>query len=84
MIGYIKHFDSNKAMPCKVKGLLKRYTKIRGNVSILMNIGFDSETVYGDNDKHIKSKINSYGDKVNTNLQGKKPPKNMHHICDYH
>ena len=40
-----------------------------------MNIEFNSETVYGDNDKHIKSKINSYGDKVNTNLQGKKTPK---------
>ena len=29
IIGYIKHFDSNKAMSCKVKGLLKKYTKIR-------------------------------------------------------
>ena len=40
-----------------------------------MNIEFDSEPVYGDNDKHIKSKRNSYGDKVNTNFQGKKTPK---------
>ena len=32
-----------------------------------MNIGFDSEPVYGDNDKYIKAKIKSYGDKVNTN-----------------
>ena len=33
----------------------------------------DSEPVYGD--KYIKTKINSYGDKVYTNFQGKKAPK---------
>ena len=55
--------------------LLKRYTKIWGKNSRLMNIEFDSEPVYGDNDKYIKTKIKSYGDKVNTNFQGKKVPK---------
>ena len=40
-----------------------------------MNKKFDSEPVYGDNDKYIKTKIKSYGDKVNTNFQGKKIPK---------
>ena len=40
-----------------------------------MNIEFNSEPVCGDNDKHIKLKINSYEDKVNTNFQGKKIPK---------
>ena len=43
--------------------LLKKYTKIRKNLSILMNIEFDSEPVYGDNDKYIKTKVKSYGDK---------------------
>ena len=33
-----------------------------------MNIEFDSEPVYGDNDKYIKEKIKSYGDKVKTNF----------------
>ena len=33
-----------------------------------MNIEFDSETVCGDNGKYIKTKINSYSDKVNTNF----------------
>ena len=37
-----------------------------------MNIEFDSEPVYIDNDKYIKAKIKSYVDKVNTNFQGKK------------
>ena len=44
-------------------------------VTILMNIEFDSEPVHGDNDKYIKAKTNSYWDKVNTNFQGKKIPK---------
>ena len=37
-----------------------------------MNIEFDSEPVYGDNDKYIKTKIKIYEDRVNTNFQGKK------------
>ena len=37
-----------------------------------MNKEFDSEPVYGDNDKYIKEKINLYENKVNTNFQGKK------------
>ena len=40
-----------------------------------MNIKFDSELVYGDNDKYIKTKIKLYRDKVNTNFQDKKVPK---------
>ena len=80
MIGYVKHFDSNKAMSFKVivNKLLKEYTKIWERVSSLMNIEFDSEPVYGDNDKYIKAKIKSYGDKINTNFQGKKYQKKIH------
>ena len=59
MIGYVKHFDSNKAMSFKVNDnrLLNRYTKIWEQISSLMNIEFDSEPVYGDNDKYFKAKI---------------------------
>ena len=52
--------------------LLKKYNKIWGKVSDLMNIEFDSETVYGDNDKYIKRKIKIYEDRMNTNFQGKR------------
>ena len=48
--------------------LLKNYTKIWERVCSLMNIEFDSELVYGDNDKCIKTKIKSYGDEINTNF----------------
>ena len=40
-----------------------------------MNIEFDSEAVYGDGDKHIKTKIKIYEGRVNTNFPGKKVPK---------
>ena len=57
MIGYVKHFDSNKTMSFKVNDnrLLKKYIKMWEKVSILMNIEFDNEPVYGDNDKYIKT-----------------------------
>ena len=47
MIGYVKHFDSNKTMSFKIidNKLLKKYTKIWERDSSLMNIEFDSETV---------------------------------------
>ena len=40
-----------------------------------MNKIFHGESVQGDNDRYIKTKIKSYGDKVNTNFQGNKKPK---------
>ena len=70
MIGYVNNFDSNKAMSFHVgdNKLLKKYNKIWEKISNLMNIEFDSEPVYGDNNKYIKTKIKLYGDKVNTNF----------------
>ena len=49
----------------------------------LMNIGFDRETVFGDNDKHIKTKIKSHKEKVNLGSQGKKYQKKIRHtnVC---
>ena len=63
MIEYVKCFDSNKTMSFKVtdKKLLKKYSKIWEKVNNLMNIKFDSELVYGDNDKYIKTKIRYIG-----------------------
>ena len=40
-----------------------------------MNLKFDCEPIYVDNDKYIKTKIKLYGYKINTNFQGKKIPK---------
>ena len=77
MIGYVKNFDSNKALFFKVGNnkLLKKYNKIWEKISNIMSIEFGSELVYGENDKCIKTKIKMYWDRVNTNFQSKIVPK---------
>ena len=66
MIGYVKNFNFNKTMYFKVdeNKLLKRYNRIWEIVSNLLNIAFDSESFYGDNDKYIKTKMKLYEDRV--------------------
>ena len=77
MIGCVKNFDSNKTVSFEGDDnkLLKKYYKIWEKISNLMNIEFDSEPVYADNDKYIKTKMKMYEDRVNTNIHGKKVPK---------
>ena len=84
MIGYVKCFDSNKTMSSIVSDnkLLKKYTKIWEKLSNFIDKNFDSEPVYCNNDKYIKTKIKLYGDKINTNFQGKKiPEENAAYKC---
>ena len=75
MIGYAQCFDSNKTMSFKVNdnNLLKKYIKKWKGISSLMDIKSDSEPVYI-----------AYRDKINTNFQGKKYQKKMHHTNVYH
>ena len=78
----VKHFDSTKTMSFKVSDnkLLKKYSKMCERVNNSMNIKFDSEPVYGDNDKYIKTKIKSYEDKISTNFPCKNIPKKIYII----
>ena len=46
--------------------MLKKYNKIWERVSNLLSTIFDSEPIYGDNDKYIKTKIKLFGDKIIT------------------
>ena len=57
------------------KKLLNKYNKIWEKVEELLNVKFESKPIYGEDDKYIKAKIKSYQDKVITNFQGKKKPK---------
>ena len=77
LIGYVKKFDNNKTMLFNVndKKLLKKNNKIWDKVGDLLNVKFDSDPVYGDNEKYIKTKIRTYEDNVIKNFQGKKMPK---------
>ena len=57
MTGYAKKFNDNATMffIVKHKQLLKNYTKIWDKIEKLMKINFESNPVYGDNVKYIKT-----------------------------
>ena len=63
MIGYVKHFDSNKTMSFEVSDnkLLKKYNKIWEKISNLLDIKSDSQPVYGDGDKYTTGKCSDLG-----------------------
>ena len=73
MIEYVKSFESNSTTSFKIsdKQLLKKQNQIWKKVKNLLKIKFDSEPVYGDNDKQIKTKIKVYESNVNINFQDK-------------
>ena len=77
MTGYVRKFEGNTTMSFKIsnKQLLKKYNQIWKRVEKLLKIEFDSEPVYGDNDKYIKTKIKTYNDSMITKFQSKKMPK---------
>ena len=57
------------------KQLLKKYNRIWKKDEKLLKIEFDSEPVYGDNDKYIKTKIKICAGSMITNFRSKKLPK---------
>ena len=59
IIGSVQQCDSNKTMPFMVgdNKLIKKCNNMWEKISNLMKIEFDSEPVYDDNDKYIKTKI---------------------------
>ena len=73
MTGYVRKFEGNTTMSFKIsnKQLLKKYNQIWKKVKSLLNIKFDSEPVYGDNDKYIKAKIKIYNSSMITNFHSK-------------
>ena len=77
MTGYARKFDENATMSFRAnnKQLSKYYNKIWGKVEKLMRIDFESKLVYGDDEKHIKTKIKIYASSMITNFHNKKLPK---------
>ena len=65
------------------KQLLKKYNQIWKKVKNLLKIKFDSEPVYGDNDKYIKTKTKIYDGNVNTIFKTKECQKKKHHTSVY-
>ena len=54
MNGYVRKFEGDKTMYFMIsdKQLLKKYNQILKKFKKLLKIEFDSESVYGDNDKY--------------------------------
>ena len=77
MTGYVRKFEGNTTMSFKIsdKQLLKKYNQIWKRVEKLLKIEFDSEPVYGDGDKYIKTKIKIYAGSMITHFQSKTMPK---------
>ena len=76
MNAYAKCFDkSNKYINLLVndKEILKKYSDIWNKIKSLIKKEFNSEPVY--NDKYIKTKIKIYNNRVYTNFQHNKIPK---------
>ena len=59
MTVHVRKFNENSSMSFRVKDkqLLKNYNKIWEKVEKLMKIGFESKSVYSDDDKYIKTKM---------------------------
>ena len=77
MTGCVRKFEGNTTMSFKIsdKQLLKKYNQICKRVEKLLKIEFDSEPVYDDSDKYIKTKIKIYTGSIIANFQSKKMPK---------
>ena len=77
MTGYVRKFDENAIMSfiVKDKQLFKKYTKIWETIEGLMKINFESNLVYGEYVKYIKTKIKMYAGSLITKFHNKKMPK---------
>ena len=71
MTGYVRKCEGNTTMSFKIsnKQLIKKCNQIWKRVKKLLKIGFDSEPVYGDNNKYIKTKIKIYPGSMITSFQ---------------
>ena len=60
--GYARKFNENatKSFRANNKQIFKNYNKIWEKVEKFLKINFESKSVYGDDDKYIKTKIKTY------------------------
>ena len=68
MTGDARKFDENATMLfiVKDKQLLKNYTNLWEKIEILIKINFESNLVYGDDDKYIKKEIKTHAGSIIT------------------
>ena len=83
MSAYRKGFNKTKYMSFFIKDdeLLEKYNEIWEKVKTIIKKefdSFDSEPIY--NEKYLKTRIKSYNEKINTNLDNNKIPKESSHF----
>ena len=79
---YVNYFDKkSKYMNhlVRVEKVLQKYLKMYNKIKILIKKELKREPVY--NDKYIKIKIKIYNDKIYTNFQHNKIPKDNEHCA---
>ena len=83
--GYARKFNENATMSfiTNNKQISKNYNKIWEKVEKFLKINFESKSVYGDDDKYIKTKIKIYAGSMITNFHNKKCQKKKHHASVY-
>ena len=77
MTSSVRKFEGNATMSFKISEnqFLKKYNQIQKRVEKLLKTEFDSEPVYGDNDKYIKAKTKIYAGSIITKFPSKNMPK---------
>ena len=83
--GYVRKCKGDTTIPFKIKNkeLLKTYNQIWKRVQKLLKIEFDSEFVYGGNDKYIRTKTKIYAGSMITNFRSKICKKKKNHASVY-
>ena len=79
---YAKYFDKNNKyinLLVNDKKILKKYSEIWNKIKSFIRKEFNSEPVY--NDKYIKTKIKIYNNRVYTNFQHNKIPKDKEYFA---
>ena len=83
--GYVRKFKGDTTISFKIKNkeLLKMFNQIWKRVQKLLKIEFDSEFVYGGNDKYIRTKIKIYAGRMIKNFHSKICQKKKNHASVY-
>ena len=80
MSGYIKYFDNggtNKSFKIEDESLFLKYTEIWNKTKTLIGTRFHSQPI--NDDKNIKTKVNTFSSIINTFFSGNENPKERNH-----
>ena len=86
MNAYFKKNNENVTMSFGVnnKQLLENYNRIWEKVEKSMRVDYESKSIYGDDNKYIKTKIKIYAGSIATNFHNKNIfLKKKHHVSVY-